>query len=54
VLANLENGNALYIGKGISQLERIEELNRIDRLQMAAIVEMRSVKDLKAMSREYK
>jgi len=54
VLANLGNVNALYIGKGVSQLERIEELNRLARLQMAAIVEMGDVNDLKSIDREYK
>jgi hypothetical protein len=48
VLANLENINALYIGKGMSQPERIEELNIAARQQMAAMLRNSSVKALKA------
>ena len=49
VLANLENVNALFIGKGIPQNERIAELNRIARAQMSAIIETNGAKKLKAM-----
>jgi len=49
VLANLENVNALYIGKGIPQFERIEELNRLARLQISTIVGTSGVKKLKAI-----
>ena len=49
VLANLENINALYIGKGMPQSERIAELNQFARLQMAAIMDINSVKTLKAV-----
>jgi len=50
VLANLENVNALYIGKGMPQSERIEELNRLARLQLAAIINTNSVKQLNALN----
>ena len=43
VLANLENVNALYIGKGISQSERIEELNKMAREQLSAMLNNKSV-----------
>ena len=46
VLANLENVNALYVGKGIPQPERIEELNRLARLQLTAIMNTSGVKRL--------
>lgn len=46
VLANLENINALYISKGMPQSERIEELNRLARLQMSALLSNNSVKKL--------
>ena len=49
VLANLENVNALYIEKNIPQSERIAELNRLARLQLAAIADTSGVKKLKAM-----
>jgi hypothetical protein len=50
VLANLENINALYIGKKMSQPERVSELNRIARLQLAAIVNTKGVKQLDALN----
>jgi hypothetical protein len=37
VLANMESINALLIGKDIPQPERIEELNRLARIQISAI-----------------
>jgi hypothetical protein len=46
VLANLENVNALYIGKEMPQPERIEELNRLARLQLMAITNTSGVKQL--------
>jgi hypothetical protein len=49
VLANLENINALYIGKGMSQSERIAELNRLARQQLAQLLENSSVKSMKAL-----
>ena len=51
VLANLENINALFIGKGMSQSERIAELNRLARLQLAAILNTSGVKLLKALDK---
>jgi len=51
VLANLENINALYIGKGIPQLERIVELNRAARAQLTALLENHSIKGLKALDK---
>lgn len=49
VLANLENANALYIGKGISQEERITELNSLARQQLAQLLENSSVKGMKPL-----
>jgi hypothetical protein len=51
VLANLENINALYIGKGMPQETRIEELNRLARQQLTALLENSSVKGLKALDK---
>jgi len=51
VLANLENINALYIGKGMPQPERIVELNRAARTQLTALLENHSVKGLKALDK---
>jgi hypothetical protein len=52
VLANLENVNALYIGKGMAQEERITELNRLARQQLAQLLENSSVKGMKALDRK--
>jgi len=49
VLANLENINALYIGKGISQSERIAELNRLAREQLSSMIKNRSVEGIKKL-----
>ncbi len=49
VLANLENINALYIGKGISQEERIEEMNRLARSQLTQLLENGGVKRMKRL-----
>ncbi len=49
VLANLENINALYINKGMPQAQRIEELNRLARAQMAQLLENNSVGELKRL-----
>jgi len=49
VLANLENVNALYIGKGMTQGERITELNRLARQQMVQLLENTSVKGMKRL-----
>ncbi|MDR2719596.1 MAG: KilA-N domain-containing protein, partial [Nitrososphaerota archaeon] len=43
VLANLENINALYISKGVSQSERVEELNCLAREQLSAMFRNNSV-----------
>jgi len=50
VLANLENINALCIGKGMPQSERIMELNHLARLQLTAIINASGVKQLKALN----
>jgi hypothetical protein len=50
VLANLENINALYIAKGMPQTERLQELSRMARAQLTALLENNSVKGLKALS----
>jgi hypothetical protein len=52
VLANLENVNALYIGKGMAQEERITELNRIARRQLTQLLENSSVKNMKTLDRK--
>ena len=49
VLANLENINALYINNGMPQSERIEELNRLARLQLTAIIGTSVIKRLNAL-----
>lgn len=49
VLANLENVNALYIGKDIPQAERVEELNCLARSQMTALLNTSGVKALEAL-----
>jgi len=49
VLANLENVNALYINNGMPQSERVVELNKIARSQMAALLSNSGVKGLKAL-----
>lgn len=49
VLANLENVNALFIGKGLPQKERIKELNHLARSQMATLMDVSNVGALKAM-----
>jgi hypothetical protein len=48
-LANLENVNALYISKGIGQEERIAELNRLARQQLAQLLENSSVRGMKSL-----
>jgi len=52
VLANLENVNALYIGKGISQAERIEELNNMAREQLSAMLRNKSVNTMKNLEKK--
>ncbi len=49
VLANLENVNALYIGKGMAQEDRITELNRLARQQLTQLLNNDSVKSMKAL-----
>jgi len=51
VLANIENVNALFINKGMSQAERIMELNRLARRQLAQLLENSSMKGLKIFDR---
>jgi len=47
VLANLENINSVYIGDGITQEQRIIELNRIARSQLAVMLDRNNIKALK-------
>ena len=54
VLANLENINALYINNGMSQTERIIELNLLARSQMTALLSNKSVKGLKTLEEKAK
>jgi hypothetical protein len=53
VLANLENVNALYIGKGMQQEERITELNHLARQQLTQLLSNSSVKGLKALDKPH-
>ena len=46
VLSNLENTNALLIEQGLSQAERLVELNRIAIQQLTTLSENKSVKEL--------
>lgn len=46
VLANLESINAICISKGMSQKERIIELNSIARYQLSVVIEHSGVKSL--------
>ncbi len=50
VLANLENINALYITKGMPQPERLQELSRMARAQLTALLDNSSLKGLKALN----
>jgi hypothetical protein len=52
VLANLENINALFISKGMAQSERIEELNRLARQQLAQLLENNKTKGMKQIERQ--
>lgn len=45
--ANLENTNALFIEKGLLQSERIAELNRLARVQMAALLKTNGAPELR-------
>ena len=49
VLANLENVNALYISQGISQSQRIMELNRLAREQLSLMLKNKNVRSLKSL-----
>lgn len=48
VLANLENVNALYIGKKLPQSVRVAELNQLARGQLSAIIGTSGMKKLNA------
>ena len=52
VLANIENVNALYIGKGMAQKDRITELNRLARQQLTQLLDNNSVKGMKALDQK--
>jgi len=49
VLANIENVNALYIGKNISQSQRVSELNRLAREQLTSMLKNKSVNPLRKL-----
>jgi len=49
VLSNLENINALFVGQGMPQTERLESLNTIAKSQLQAITQTNSVMGLKAL-----
>ncbi|MDR1033747.1 MAG: KilA-N domain-containing protein [Bifidobacteriaceae bacterium] len=52
VLANLENINALYIEKGMSQSERIVELNRLAYQQLEHLLTDNGVKDMRVLEQK--
>lgn len=52
VLANLESINAVFIGKGMPQQERITELNHLARSQMVAILDTGGIRQLKALDQK--
>ena len=54
VLANLENVNALYIGKGIPQSERIGELNNLAREQLSSMLRNKSMGAMKNLEMKTK
>ena len=47
ILSNLESINAVLIRQGLSQTERIQQLNEIAILQMTSLVRSNSIKSLK-------
>jgi hypothetical protein len=49
VLANLENVNALYISQGVSQCQRVVELNRLAREQLSLMLKNKSVNSLRRL-----
>ena len=50
VLANLENINALFIEQSMSQMERMSALHSIAKSQLEAIVNTKSLINLKILS----
>lgn len=52
VLANLENVNALYIGKGMPQAERVEDLNCLARSQMTALLNTSGARALRSLDEQ--
>jgi len=53
VLSNLENINALFIGQGMPQYERIEILNALAKSQLEAITRTNSFMALKSLGKHY-
>jgi len=51
VLANIENVNALYISKGLSQRERVSELNELARKQLLLMSQSKSAGSLRSLGR---
>lgn len=47
VLSNLESINAVLIHQGISQAQRLEQLNRIAIMQMKSLLGSKEIKKLK-------
>jgi len=47
VLSNLESINALLIGQGLSQTERLIQLNKVAISQMKSLLESKAIKKLK-------
>lgn len=52
VMANLENMNANFIENGLSQKQRLIELNKIARTQLKALLDNKSVKKLADLDRK--
>ncbi|WP_244834658.1 KilA-N domain-containing protein [Clostridium sp. BJN0001] len=52
VMANLENMNANFIGKGLDQKQRLIELNKIARTQLKSLLDNKSVKKLEDLNRK--
>lgn len=47
VLSNLESINALLIGQGLSQSDRLTQLNKVAITQMKSLLESKAIKRLK-------
>lgn len=50
VLSNLENINAIYIGQGLPQSERLKKLNQLAITQLHTVLDTKSVKRLNSLN----